>query len=115
MSTEEENTWQGEMAMDTNQTVNVMLALNDALAVATGHSGTVEFVQLRLWGQQRRTAVLDAIKHELVERNNRRLAKKLPPIGKLGLVAHLPCPWLSKSMEHARAHELKMMETAGIM
>lgn len=102
-----------EMTTDTLKTVNVMLALNAALAVAVAHSGTVDGVQLRLWNQQKRTAVIDAIRYELIGRNNRRIARGLPPIGKIGLSARLERPWLAKSIEHARAHEQKMIEWAG--
>ena len=72
-------------------------------------TNTTERVQLRLWAQLRRTAVLDAITYELIRRNNSRIAKGLPPIGKLGVSSRLERPWLARAMENARDVEGKML------
>lgn len=102
-------TCQNETITNTERIVNVMSALNDATVAAAERSGTVDGVQLRLWAQLRRTAVLDAIRYELTERNNHRISRGQPAIGKIGASSRLAMPWLAQCMEHAREHEQKMI------
>lgn len=85
------------------------------LCQGIGMVGTASAVSpYDVWNSARRTAVLDAILYELIGRNNRRLSKGLPPIGKIGAAARLERPWLAKSIIHARAHEAKMIECTAV-
>jgi hypothetical protein len=70
---------------------------------------------LRLWSQNRRTAVLDAMRNELTERSNARKQQGLSPIGKLGKHTRLSLSWATNCMRNAREHEQKMMVTAGLI
>lgn len=67
------------------------------------------FIAVRLWSSMRKEAVIDAIKHELTERNNNRKAKGLEPIGKIGLTSRLAKSWSYNSMKIAREFELNMI------
>lgn len=86
----------------------VMNALSDAVVEAGEHSGTVVGVVLRLYNQKRKTAVLDAIKHELTNRMNARVAG-----GQMvdGDKPRPPLSYLSGSMDNARRHAAEMMNT----
>ena len=48
------------------------------------------------------TAVIDAIKFELTERNNMRISRGLVPMGKVGLVPRPPLGYLWNSIHNAR-------------
>lgn len=94
--------------------LTTMNSLADTLQAANLGVGTTNGVALRLWSQMRRTAIIDAIRNELIERSNARKQRGLPPIGEIGLHTRLSLSWATNCMRHARENEQKMMMDIGL-
>lgn len=83
---------------------------NDAHAGVVEPLDTATALLVRIYGNMRKRALLDAILMELVERNNGRIAAGKPPIGQIGATPRPPLYYLANSMANARAHDKRVWE-----
>jgi len=88
---------------------NALGVLSCAVVDAEEHSGTATFAMLRIRNDMRKTAVNDAIRNELTNRLNGRIANSTAAPDER---PRPPLPYLQNSMRNARRHALQAAELA---
>ena len=86
--------------------VSVMSVLSDAVAAAGERGDIAGNVLLRIYNQERKTAVIEAVKYELVNRLNWRVANGNPHNER----PRPPLDYLVNSMRNARRHAAQLAQ-----